>query len=518
MPPKTPTENEALRPLPALSGFRRRWLWLALLFGVLLPSISSAYYFMGTPPGYPGTLFSQFNNEYCTQMPGFNWTYHSGLALPVVSCIKETFASVVKHMLLPISDFFAGVVALCCTIAVMFWGAMMAMGKRGAPTKDLAILGVKITLIGFFSYNFGGAFPVILDFMEELLGLISGYANTSYSLSICPNLSGADSRLIWQRVDCTIAMLIGGIGPISLLGGITGFLLAASFSGTFGLFIATMGFLMILQLLLAIARAIYIFLTSYMAISVMVLVSPLFVPMMLFSFTKPYFDKWLKLLFGFIFQPIFLFAFLFMMLAAFDTVVYRGPNSLKNVLAPDIITDKCYLWADFTGSMLGDRLRRLPIYGVASVGSETYNYDTRTASEKLKRETQDTGILSEVATQKIAKREWQKGNDQPKDVFSNILEPAGFTKADVPGPRIDWEALACINGYDHRTLSGMLDYAVTLLLSFLMAMVTAYMFMTLINLLPYIGSGSGDVLSAFSVGLGGLGSKGNIVGMMGGNK
>jgi hypothetical protein len=144
---------------------------------------------------------------------------------------------------------------------------------------------------------------------------------------------GYDPTDIWGRVDCALNTLIGSIfNPKLLLAGLLGFFVCAFISGSFGLFIALIGFAIIFVLIFALLRATYVTITAYVALALMAIISPIFITCILFGTTRAYFEKWLKLTMSFILQPIFLFAYLAMMLAAFDTVIYDGKYSVYRAI------------------------------------------------------------------------------------------------------------------------------------------------------------------------------------------
>src|SRR5690606_3294993 len=137
----------------------------------------------------------------------------------------------------------------------------------------------------------------ILDAMDDLLGRVVNVTGggAAFGAPACDQTfynSYPAGQRIWVYVDCALATLIGGILPgVSLTSGLLGFLVASLFSGATGAIIALMGFLLVVQLLVAIARAVYIYLTAYMAFSLMVVISPFFIPLILFRTTYAYFEQ-----------------------------------------------------------------------------------------------------------------------------------------------------------------------------------------------------------------------------------
>lgn len=475
---------------------------LALTTELVLPKESYAYSFMNPTVLDP-------SNKICPSIPGFT--------LRIIVCIKESVIYAVYNFFGTFYSKLSDYVNALCIMAIAVWGTLVAMGKRTAPVKDGAVMFVKIGAVVMFTNNFGGLFEAFLDMMEYMLNVVTSYVIYSPSFD-CPGLTSppiaGTSLAVWLSIDCAIDVLIGGIfSPISIALGISGFLLAALFSQAIGLFVGLVGFLIIGQLLWAIIRGVYIFLSAYIAFALMVIISPLFIPLILFEATKGYFEKWLRITMGFMLQPIFLFTYLAMLMSAFDVVVYKGPNSLYHIIAGTAASSPSFkigAWAYSNG-----------IYGEASQSSQGINVNPK---KTLARSMDDTNIavmgtsddsvdpslgpnpgptnLNVKVTEQITTpAEWVKANGLPKDILSQqLIGPLDYFRVDLPVEAIDWEQLASVNGYSTANLA---PYWINLLLSCIMALLISYIFLQLLDLLPFIGSGvAGDVLSMPAFGTG----------------
>jgi hypothetical protein len=102
-----------------------------------------------------------------------------------------------------------------------------------------------------------------------------------------------------------------------------------------GIVLAVIGFMFILGTLQLIGRAFFIYVAAYIGIAVLVIASPLFIPLVLLPQTKMYFDKWVKLLISFAMQPVMMLAFIIMTLAAVDLAVFSGSYSIAYRIAGD---------------------------------------------------------------------------------------------------------------------------------------------------------------------------------------
>lgn len=485
-----------------------------MLLPVFAPSPAQAYNFTQPPTVQNGTV-----------CPG------TGLTRRMLPCIKETVLYVTNQVLVPFSSFMAGTIALACTLAVVIWGVLMASGKATAPMRDALVMAMKIGGVIMFTTNFGSVFGMLLDAMDGMLGVVSGYVLVASSFSTHPNciIPAGDSAVlrVWDAVDCTIEILVGGIfSPLTLSLGIVGFLVSCLFSGAAGFMIALAGFYLIIQLLMAIIQALFMFISSYIGFALMILISPLFVPLILFHVTKPYFTRWLRITLSFILQPMLIFAFLAMLLAAFDTVVYTGPNSLYRTLANDNNQSGCGTVDNpippGSSFNLGEWLRCAGAYAQGNLGAQAININPAQLAGSLGLPANSiyTGATGAIA--QLSNPAMNQQGSTPMDIFNVLGIGAGggqqrFFRTSVPVLGIDWWMLAMVNDYIDSSSGtptpNVVAFLADLLLAFGMALLTAYIFTSMVKFLPFIGSGiaGGQIESGKAPG-GGIGLPGVLGG------
>jgi hypothetical protein len=503
LPIKTSQKNARLLNVAAVLIF-----FMAAFFVVA----GDSYAWSPTPPNDP--IGTNYTNTACPEFYGFTRR--------IVQCVRDTVLASVNDILAPMFANLYDVAAAVATLAVALWGFLVATGMAAWPLRQGFMLAIKIavlfTLFGTTTYNFPYFYTAALDGLDDLLSGVTGYVNVSSSYAgTCdmPNETDA-SMMLWNNVDCMLDILIGEVIPnSSIIFGLGGFFLASLLTNAVGVFIGLLGFLIIVLLLFSILRALYIFVLAYVAFSLMALVSPIFLPMMLFRATFGYFEKWLKLSIGFILQPIFLFVYLTMLLAAFDTVIYTGPNSLFNTITGDQFSPGCDTG---TGSgsvtpsgpscpLIGEWLVNTPnIYTTNKHGNFAVNYDPANATAGCTGSTcsssqissEETGVSSKVGEVTTSQNQWQ---DVQRGIEQSIYTALGidkyFFQVNMPTKAVDWNILAFSTGnVSVFTPAGIpiilpntQGYIVNLLLSAIMAVATAYIFMLLLDALPFIGSG-----------------------------
>lgn len=462
---------------------------------------------------------------------------YSGLTKRIVMCMQDTILSAVNGILAAAFSQFFGVLAACMTLATAFWGFQMATGRSRMALRDGGVLLIKmavlVLLFGTTAYSYQELFGKMLDIMGELIGMVSGYVDFSNAYMATCDLPSSDPMLIvWDRVDCALDILIGGLIPNSTIKlGITAFILAAMVTNAIGFFVGLLILFMIIQVVFAVARAVYIYILSYFALSMMALVAPIFLPMVLFNFTRGYFEKWLRLTFGYILQPIFIFAYLAMLLAAFDTVVYSGQYSLYN----KVVDSEFSPWLPMYS--VGEYLIDEGVYVEGGKGNAAVNYNVKHASNTatttgsgggstLSFANQETGMAGDVGKIRTTQSQWdQLAGAAGAGGITNIYQLIGrggsnpdginpyFFHLKVPTRQVDWNKLANLNnGCPYPSLTNPTNgeacrttYFIELILAAAMAMVMAYIFMQLLNALPFIGSGiAADAASSSGFGFGSM--------------
>lgn len=260
---------------------------------------------------------------------------YPGVSGRIVHCIRDAVQRAVFAFMDKLYRYLKNAILAVVTLGVAVYGAMVAMGAVQKPAGDTWVVLLKIACILYFTANFPEIYTMLINAMEDLLSIVTRVVSLSSRSVSCP-AAGND---IWARVDCVLDKIIGITPATALTGGLLGALLAFMFTAKFGLAFFFFGAAIILGVLVSVARAVFIFVNSYVGIAIVAIMAPLFVPMVLFRRTKVFFDKWLKILIGFLLQPVILFAYLAFMLSAFDVVVFSGNHSLFVTIAGEQARD-----------------------------------------------------------------------------------------------------------------------------------------------------------------------------------
>lgn len=177
-------------------------------------------------------------------------------------------------------------------------------------------------------------------------GCYFGYSKDLNEIEGNNNYSNYGDRTyisIFDALDCKMAKYLGyGVGaqvPNIFL------LIGSSLLSGLGVFLFVGSYLLAFIVISFVVKAVYIFVVSSIAIAVLLFVSPLMIPAILFDKTRGMFDGWFGSLIGFMLQPMVLFAFLSISLSLMDRyilgeAIYVGTAPNKELLCTKFCREK----------------------------------------------------------------------------------------------------------------------------------------------------------------------------------
>lgn len=462
-------------------GIKNSYAWYvtALLLAIAIITAAEPAFAQATTNDPPVTIAN--TGEICPNYPGF--------VNRMIACIGETVIwSVQKHL----GAYNTGIIQIIralFVLAIIMYGILLFMGRGNIAVRDGIMLAIKIGFITWLVINseFGKLFPYLLGMINWTVGLVTSYVTTQL------NPYCGVSQQIWLRVDCVLGLLIGGIIPgIGLSSGLIGFLGAALFSGGTGLALFLLGLGILLVLGMALFQAAFILVSSYIALALLAIVAPLMIPLILFQVTSGYFQKWVRLLIGVILQPIFLFAYLSILLIALDVAILSGPYSVYRSLTcsdPDLYQHQIGTY------MLGSSVY-VERSGLSAIESFTVNQQPGMFKSKYYPKTSSTvqsGVQGKVNT-------WDTGAAVPDNAQAPGAEifQKGNIAIDIPTTGIYFEELAArcgfcdaqafLPGNEQALFLCTLQYFLRVLISFITAVVVVYIFYTMLQFIPYLST------------------------------
>lgn len=213
----------------------------------------------------------------------------SKLINEVVDDVRSTLASSTQTIFTNLTNNvdYISYTRILLQLYIIIYAISFLMGMVQISQLDLIVRVIKIAVVvgltsqtswTFFSNNF---FNIYLDGASDLIGIFTG--NTTNK---------------WAFVD--------KIANVLFLSGSTWIRLLA-------VILTPLGFVMVLLTLwsmvcyaMAIFECVITYMMSILAINILIVLAPIFIPFMLFSITKHLFESWLKFIFGFTLKPVIL--------------------------------------------------------------------------------------------------------------------------------------------------------------------------------------------------------------------
>ncbi len=289
---------------------------------------SGATTYMTTNPsgGAPGT---PYNN-----LPP---AAYADFTHPMVGCMEDMIVffgmSSFSSFRNSIKDTVVGVLVLY--LVIMGYKTLFnAFDKSHAAEFGIVVL--KFTGVTFFVI-YGG----VEYFMPSFYGFMQGLTNVI--TSTIPGNAACNYPRMWVRIDCNIAHIMAG----DIVGGTTNPWALLTIAGQLiwtpqGLPILLLVGIMLVFLAAAIATACMAYVMCIIALTVLMMVSPITIPTILFNSTKTIFDLWFKMLIGYTLMPMILFGYIAFCLQIYSYVIAppaAGPNNILGLkrIAADIV-------------------------------------------------------------------------------------------------------------------------------------------------------------------------------------
>ena len=194
-------------------------------------------------------------------------------------------------------------------LSVVLYGLTFLTGHTEISQKDLILwvlkIGVVVTLISPGSYNFlyDNMFQLFIDGSDELI------KNANF-------IDSTPGPNTFSFVDNTLAILLFN-GPTWLK------ILSLLMSSPIGIILVILLLISILYFLVGVMTAIVSYLMCLLAVGILILLAPIFIPFILFTRTNYLFQNWLKLLSRYAFEPALLIIGLQVLVAMFYAVFIK---------------------------------------------------------------------------------------------------------------------------------------------------------------------------------------------------
>ena len=326
----------------------------------------------------------------------FSCTPTEGITYRFTECVKSVLQNVAGQGFDKVLDGTAKIVGAVLTISVALAGIKMVLGgMRNIKAESVTTL-LKIAFVAAFCFaatsvpigprnisTLQKSYNLVMDMNEGLMNAVSstlisgGGMNGTLAGNPCAFKSdGSPEENIWKRVDCTIFAFIGKVQPTYETGdfdlngdgekeknvtraslvlapkdvtcdgnmqnrvtddfSLFEFGLSQLFT-PHGIFIIFLLGAAALMLLIAFAKALQIYVISFVAITFLMLLAPFFIPLFLFMRTRQMFITWISMILGYMIQPAMLMAFVVFLLASINVALHGTTDASGNVTSAGLV-------------------------------------------------------------------------------------------------------------------------------------------------------------------------------------
>ena len=261
-----------------------------------------------------------------------------------------------------IQDNMQNIVLFTLAISITLYGATILAGMRDITNKkEIMVYILKIAFIVYFTMGdawqstfFDGIYKTSSQLSSMLYKMTAledeekqdgcqfgtivnkdGTKNYEASQQYSP---GNEYLAMWDTLDCKIARYLG-FGPDTTIANIGMIILAGFFTGPVGIYFSLAIMIFGIYLIVITIKSLHVFLGSAIAIVLMVFISPIIFLFLLFEKTKDFFKKWFMALISFTLQPLFLSAYIFIVITTMDTMLL-GSATFNKIGSDQSITKK----------------------------------------------------------------------------------------------------------------------------------------------------------------------------------
>lgn len=212
--------------------------------------------------------------------------------------------------------------------AVVIFGFRLMAGTVKMIPRESFILIFKIIGVSMFLLNYKDIYELLIHTTYNLGNMIAKMTSGFGDICGTGEVSVVDSvPTLWAQFDCVFHNLLG-IRSGALIAGIMAMVLALVFSGGM-LAGAAIGIIYILLTLITAAmRMVFVYVASIISISFLMLLGPIFVPLVLFSSRVDQFKKWAIMTVMHMFVPMLLYIVMVIVLVMLQYSIFVGPTSL----------------------------------------------------------------------------------------------------------------------------------------------------------------------------------------------
>lgn len=348
----------------------RSWILAAMLIAsvsVIVLSSSAAVAQAGpsttTSTGSPAegeikTVDANGSPISCKDLPEAQGGKLLGKIVPcMIKTIQESTVKFAAEMVAALKPIFYAFL----TLVVVLFGVRM-LSQEPEIHKQGFLLLVKIAIISIILADLGNTaaydgsggggkiIPTVYGVMNESQAIVAGAINTTNVTCDIQNYQGANTPKVWAMMDCIMGKLWGfttGTNPSTgqpttnmlLVSSFFGLMTGFFFGGAWGvtIFLGMLGTLF--TIFMMVVRTAIAFLTSYLMICLMLIISPLLLPLAFLKITTQYYEKVWRIILAAFLTPILITAYSMFSLILYDKVLFSPDAPIQKLFKYENIKD-----------------------------------------------------------------------------------------------------------------------------------------------------------------------------------
>ena len=312
-----------------------------VLPNVYIPDPLSLLPKTGTPSaGGPKAVKADGSKFKCKDLPEAKGVL-LGMLVP---CITYTIEQSTEAMSERMVEWLMPLVYSFLTLVIALFGVKILQGEQQVHVQGFLLMVKVAFVIMILQIIPTYVVPQTYAIMNEGVQIVtSGLAGDEAGIGCDVEVYGDENTaLIWKQSDCILGKLYGFTTGKNVVTGekTTNMLLASSafgllsgffFGGTAGvvLFFALIGVL--LSIAIMILRIATAYVNGYLTVCVMLLIAPIFMPLIFLKVTTDYFEKWWKAILGGIMLPIIISAYTVVALLVYDAILFKPDSKLQHL-------------------------------------------------------------------------------------------------------------------------------------------------------------------------------------------
>ncbi len=282
-------------------------------------------------------------------------TDHEGVALGrgallgrIMPCLVFTVQEATIRFAAEMVELFRPLLYSFLTLVVILFGVRVLQNEPQIYKQGF-ILVLKLALVLGFLNDLGSIrsisneagtsqlIPSVYSIMNESQTVVAATIDTTSLTCDVDTYNNGQTIRVWSIMDCIMGKMFGvtvgddGRASMLLSTSMIGLTVGFLFGGAWGavVFFGMMGVL--LGLFMLVVRTATVFITSYLMVCLMIIISPLFMPLVFLQGTTGYFERfWKRILAGFL-TPIIVIAYVMMALMVYDRMLFRPDSMVQEI-------------------------------------------------------------------------------------------------------------------------------------------------------------------------------------------